>query len=72
MFDLGSIVFGGAYLTEIIFGSPGLGRISFNAVFASDYPVVIAITLIGALVVLITNLVTDIAYTWLDPRVRYD
>jgi peptide/nickel transport system permease protein len=72
MFDLGSIVFGGAYLTEIIFGIPGLGRISFNAVFASDYPVVIAITLIGALVVLITNLVTDIAYTWLDPRVRYD
>lgn len=72
MFDLGSIVFGGAYLTEIIFGIPGLGRISFNAVFASDYPVVIAITLIGALVVLIINLVTDIAYTWLDPRVRYD
>jgi len=72
MFDLGSIVFGGAYLTEIIFGIPGLGRISFNAVFANDYPVVIAITLIGALVVLITNLVTDIAYTWLDPRVRYE
>ncbi|MCX8126151.1 MAG: ABC transporter permease, partial [Dehalococcoidia bacterium] len=72
MFDLGSIVFGGAYLTEIIFGIPGLGRISFNAVFANDYPVVIAITLISALVVLITNLVTDIAYTWLDPRVRYE
>ncbi|MEW6142854.1 MAG: ABC transporter permease [Chloroflexota bacterium] len=72
MFDLGSIVFGGAYLTEIIFGIPGLGRISFNAVFANDYPVVIAITLIGALIVLITNLVTDIAYTWLDPRVRYE
>lgn len=72
MFDLGSIVFGGAYLTEIIFGIPGLGRISFNAVFANDYPVVIAVTLIGALVVLITNLVTDIAYTWLDPRVRYE
>jgi len=72
MFDLGSIVFGGAYLTEIIFGIPGLGRISFNAIFANDYPVVIAITLIGALVVLITNLITDIAYTWLDPRVRYE
>jgi len=72
MFDLGSIVFGGAYLTEVIFGIPGLGRISFNAVFANDYPVVITITLIGALVVLITNLVTDIAYTWLDPRVRYE
>jgi peptide/nickel transport system permease protein len=72
MFDLSGVVFGGAYLTEIIFGIPGLGRISFNAIFASDYPVVITITLIGALVVLLTNLATDIVYTWLDPRIRYD
>lgn len=72
MFDLSSVVFGGAYLTEIIFGIPGLGRISFNAVFANDYPVVITVTLIGALVVLLTNLATDIVYTWLDPRIRYD
>src|SRR4030043_625734 len=66
MFDLGSIVFGGAYLTEIIFGIPGLGRISFNAVFADDYPIVVTTTLIGAIVVLLTNLATDIVYTWLD------
>ncbi|MDP2916370.1 MAG: ABC transporter permease [Dehalococcoidia bacterium] len=72
MFDLSGVVFGGAYLTEIIFGIPGLGRISFNAVFASDYPVVITITLIGALIVLLTNLATDIVYTRLDPRIRYD
>jgi peptide/nickel transport system permease protein len=72
LFDLSGVVFGGAYLTEIIFGIPGLGRISFNAIFADDYPVVITITLIGSLVVLLTNLVTDIAYTWLDPRIRYD
>jgi peptide/nickel transport system permease protein len=72
LFDLGSVVFGGAYLTEIIFGIPGLGRISFNAIFASDYPVVVAVTLIGAVVVLLTNLLADIVYTWLDPRVRYD
>src|SRR3972149_7384975 len=71
MFDLGSVVFGGAYLTEIIFGIPGLGRISFNAVFADDYAVVVSVTLIGALIVLLTNLVTDIVYTYLDPRVRY-
>jgi peptide/nickel transport system permease protein len=49
MFDLAGVVFGGAYLTEIIFGIPGLGRISFNAVFDNDYPVVITITLIGAI-----------------------
>ena len=72
MFDLGSIVFGGAYLTEIIFGIPGLGQISFNAVFANDYPVVIAITLIGTFLALIINLVTDIAYTYFDPRIRYE
>jgi peptide/nickel transport system permease protein len=72
MFDLSGVVFGGAYLTEIIFGIPGLGRISFNAVFANDYAVVVAVTLIGSLVVLFTNLATDIVYTWLDPRVRYD
>ncbi len=72
MFDLGSIVFGGAYLTEIVFGIPGLGQVSFNAIFANDYPVVVAITLIGTLVVLLVNLVTDIAYTYLDPRIRYE
>ncbi|MFH0847253.1 MAG: ABC transporter permease [Chloroflexota bacterium] len=72
MFDLSGVVFGGAYLTEVIFGIPGLGRISFNAVLASDYPVVITITLIGSLVTLITNLLTDVVYTWLDPRIRYD
>ncbi len=72
MFDLSGVVFGGAYLTEIIFGIPGLGRISFNAIFASDYPVVVTITLIGAMLVLLTNLATDIVYTWLDPRIRYD
>jgi peptide/nickel transport system permease protein len=72
MFDLGSIVFGGAYLTEIIFGIPGLGRISFNAIFADDYAVVVAVTLISAFLVLIINLATDIAYAYLDPRIRYD
>lgn len=69
--DLGSLVFGGAYLTEIIFGIPGLGRISFNAVFANDYAVVVAVVLIGAILVLLTNLITDVVYTILDPRIRY-
>jgi peptide/nickel transport system permease protein len=65
MFDLSGIVFGGAYLTEIIFGIPGLGRVSFNAIFADDYAVVVAVTLIGAMVTLVFNLLTDIAYTFL-------
>ncbi len=71
MLDLSGIVFGGAYLTEIIFGIPGLGRISFNAIVADDYAVVVAVTLIGAIVTLVFNLLADIAYTYFDPRVRY-
>ena len=72
MFDLGSIVFGGAYLTEVVFGIPGLGQVSFNAVFHDDYPVVVAVTLIGTFLVLFVNLITDVVYTYLDPRIRYD
>jgi len=72
MFDLGAVVFGGAYLTEIIFGIPGLGQISFNAIFADDYAVVVMVVLISAFLVLIINLVTDITYTYLDPRIKYD
>jgi len=72
MFDLGGIVFGGAYLTEIIFGIPGLGRISFNAIFADDYAVVVTVVLISAFLILMINLATDITYTYLDPRIRYD
>jgi peptide/nickel transport system permease protein len=72
MFDLSGVVFGGAYLTEIIFGIPGLGQISFNAIFAGDYAVVVAVTLIGAFITLLFNLITDISYTFLDPRIRYE
>lgn len=72
MWDLSGVVFGGAYLTEIIFGIPGLGRIQLDAIFAGDYPVVVTIFLIGTTIALLTNLATDIVYTWLDPRIRYD
>ena len=72
MFDLGSIVFAGAYFTEIVFGIPGLGRISFNAIFADDYAVVVAVTLISSFLILMINLITDITYTYLDPRIKYD
>jgi len=72
MFDLGSVVFGGAYLTEIVFGIPGLGQVSFNAIFANDYAVVVAVTLIGTFLVLFINLTTDLIYLYLDPRIRYD
>lgn len=72
MLDMSSIVFGGAYITEVIFGIPGLGWMSLKAVFSDDYSVVLAVTLIGAFVTLFFNLVADIAYTYLDPRIRYE
>ncbi len=72
MLDMSGIVFGGAYITEVIFGIPGLGWMSMKAVFADDYSVVLAVTLIGAFVTLFFNLLTDIAYTYLDPRIRYE
>jgi peptide/nickel transport system permease protein len=72
MFDMSGIVFGGAYITEVIFGIPGLGWMSLKAIFADDYSVVLAVTLIGAFVTLLFNLFADIAYTFLDPRIRYE
>jgi peptide/nickel transport system permease protein len=72
MLDMSGIVFGGAYITEVIFGIPGLGWMSLKAVFADDYAVVLAVTLIGAFITLFFNLLTDIAYTYLDPRIRYE
>jgi len=72
MLDMSGIVFGGAYITEVIFGIPGLGWMSLKAVFADDYAVVMAVTLIGAFVTLLFNLFADIAYIYLDPRIRYE
>jgi peptide/nickel transport system permease protein len=72
MLDMSGIVFGGAYITEVIFGIPGLGWMSLKAVFADDYSVVMAVTLIGAFITLLFNLLADITYTYLDPRIRYE
>lgn len=60
----------GAVLTEIIFAWPGLGRLLFDATTSRDYPLLMAMFLIASLSVIVANLLTDIAYTALDPRVR--
>jgi peptide/nickel transport system permease protein len=61
---------GGAVLTETIFGLAGVGRILFEAITARDYPIIQAFTLIIALGYVTVNLIVDISYTYLDPRVR--
>jgi peptide/nickel transport system permease protein len=61
---------GGAFLVEFIFAIPGLGRMSVDAIFAKDFPVMQATLIAVSLNVLLVNLVVDILYGWLDPRVR--
>jgi peptide/nickel transport system permease protein len=61
----------GAVLTEIIFAWPGLGRLLYDATLARDYPLLMAIFLLVSASVVVVNLLTDLTYTALDPRVRY-
>jgi peptide/nickel transport system permease protein len=68
--DLGILV-GGAILTETIFNIPGIGRLSFDAIERGDLATIQGTTLFLALAVVLMNLVVDILYAFLDPRVRY-
>jgi peptide/nickel transport system permease protein len=61
----------GAVLTETVFAWPGLGRLTYDAIFSRDYPVLMAMFIIVGILVVIANLLTDIAYAYLDPRIRY-
>lgn len=65
------MIFGGSVLVETVFNIPGMGRLMVNSIFNQDYVVVQATTLIFGAIVLIVNLVVDISYGWLDPRIRY-
>ena len=58
----------GAIFVELVFGLPGLGRLTVQALINSDYPVILAITLIGSLLVMLSNLLVDVLYPLLDPR----
>jgi peptide/nickel transport system permease protein len=63
-------LFGGSVFIETIFSWPGIGSLAVKATFNRDYPVVMGILLISSLLVLAANLLTDIAYHWVDPRIR--
>lgn len=62
---------GGAVITETIFGIPGIGRLAMDALLARDFPVIQAVVLLMALAVLTSNLLVDLAYAYLDPRIRF-
>jgi len=66
------LLLSGAILTETVFSWPGVGRLVVDAVYARDYPLVIGCILVFALVFVIVNLITDILYTYIDPRIHYD
>ncbi len=65
------IVFGGSVLVETVFAIPGVGRLLVTAVFQQDYVVVQSGVLVISFIVIISNLLVDISYGWLDPRIRY-
>jgi peptide/nickel transport system permease protein len=68
--SLAAIV-GGSVLVETVFSIPGMGRLAVEGLFSQDYAVVQAVILVTSIVVLVINLLIDLSYGWLDPRVRY-
>jgi peptide/nickel transport system permease protein len=68
--DIG-ILLGGAVLTETVFNIPGVGRFAYDSIVNSDLPAIQGTVLFGAIFIIVANLIVDIAYAFLDPRVRY-
>jgi len=64
-------VFGGAIITEQIFRVPGIGSLLISAILANDTPVIMAVTFVFACLVILFNLIADLLYGWLDPRISY-
>jgi peptide/nickel transport system permease protein len=65
------IIFGGAIVTEQIFRVPGIGSLLITAVLSNDTPVIMAVTFVFACLVILFNLIADLLYGWLDPRISY-
>jgi peptide/nickel transport system permease protein len=68
--DIG-ILLGGVILTETVFNIPGIGRLAYESIINSDLPMIQGTVLVGAFFIVIANLIVDIAYALIDPRVRY-
>ena len=68
--DIGALL-GGAVITETVFDIPGIGRLNYTAIVHSDFPIVQGTVLLAALFIVVANIIVDISYAYLDPRVRY-
>jgi len=62
----------GTFVTETIFGIPGMGRYFVTSITNRDYPVIMGTILLYAFLLVIANLAVDLVYAWLDPRIRYE
>jgi peptide/nickel transport system permease protein len=68
--DFGVLVGGGALLAEVVFGLPGVGLLTYQSLTSLDLPVIMATVIYGAFFIVLVNALVDVAYAWLDPRVR--
>lgn len=68
--DLGGLL-GGAFITETLFALPGIGQLAVKSIETQDFPMVMGITVLGAMFIAFANLIVDVVYAFLDPRVRY-
>jgi peptide/nickel transport system permease protein len=66
-----AFLLGGAVITEQVFGLPGIGAYALQGIYTADFPVVMGVTVVGGVFIVVANLVVDVAYAALDPRVRY-
>ncbi len=66
-----AFLLGGAIITETVFQLPGLGQYAIQSLYTADFPAVMGVTVVGALFIVVANLLVDIVYAFLDPRVRY-
>ncbi|GAA0121274.1 ABC transporter permease [Clostridium faecium] len=60
----------GAFITETVFGWPGMGRLGINSIFSMDYPIIMAITMMTSIMVILGNLIADLLYIVVDPRIK--
>ena len=66
-----AFLIGGSVITESVFAIPGVGRLLLGSIASRDYPVIQGIVVVIGLFVITTNLLIDLSYAWLDPRIRY-
>jgi peptide/nickel transport system permease protein len=66
------VIFAGSLYVELLFSWPGMGRLYYNAAVGRDYPVLMAILIIYSGLMILSNLLADIVYGLLDPRIRFE